>query len=223
MKEDKQQEARKLRVDGYSVKTIAKMLVVSKSSISLWVRDIPQPEKFTYEYRHSQKEIRLSRLKELREQRRSEKEISPEKLNNHLNSVKSSGRSLIKKSRILSGDGRWMVPAPPDYLGKTYIGNRYVYEHRLIMERKLGRLLEPDEVIHHLNGDKLDNREDNLQLLTRGVHTSGHAPTPEFVSFLCDYCGGQVSRRKNKYQKNKEHHFCNLSCSAKFQWRNNKK
>ena len=41
---------------------------------------------------------------------------------------------------------------------------KYVYEHRLIMEKKLGRYLRPEEVVHHIDRNPMNNHPDNLQL-----------------------------------------------------------
>lgn len=53
--------------------------------------------------------------------------------------------------------------------------SKYVAEHVLVIERKIGRQLAPEEVVHHINGVKTDNREENLLVTTRSQHKKFHA------------------------------------------------
>ena len=46
--------------------------------------------------------------------------------------------------------------------------------HRLIMEFHIGRYLLPTEHIHHINGDRLDNRISNMQVLSLSEHSTIH-------------------------------------------------
>jgi hypothetical protein len=47
-------------------------------------------------------------------------------------------------------------------------------QHRLIMERSLGRYLLPTELVHHINGDKQDNRLENLEIKSQSDHMKHH-------------------------------------------------
>ena len=70
--------------------------------------------------------------------------------------------------RVVTGEGwlshgYWCVMVPPELRHLT-AGESEVGEHRLVMAMHLGRALNPGEVVHHINGDRTDNRIDNLEL-----------------------------------------------------------
>ena len=60
----------------------------------------------------------------------------------------------------------------PDHPSATKRG--YVFEHRLIAEKKIGRYLGPNESVHHIDGNRANNAPDNLVVKTKGQHISDH-------------------------------------------------
>lgn len=77
----------------------------------------------------------------------------------------------MARRRILHTNGYMTVflPEHPDAMA-----NGYVYEHRLVLEKKLGRGLLPGEQAHHRDGNKQNNHPDNLESKNIRAHTSDH-------------------------------------------------
>ena len=71
-----------------------------------------------------------------------------------------------KGGRRQRADGYWLVQTPD--------GERL--EHRVVMERKLGRHLRDDEIVHHVDEDKSNNDPENLAVMSQSDHARHHAP-----------------------------------------------
>ncbi len=120
----------------------------------------------------------------------------------------------MKKSRLISGDGYYMIQTPKGYKGKTYIGNRYVLEHRYLMEQKLDRLLLHGEIVHHKNGNRLDNRLNNLELLLKEQHDQHHSSLRKKKNnATCNNCSKSFGVAPYKLKRREL--FCSRDCYRK--------
>lgn len=54
------------------------------------------------------------------------------------------------------------------------VAGSYVYKHRHVIEKKLGRVLADNEHVHHINHDRSDNRVENLEVMTPTEHAKHH-------------------------------------------------
>lgn len=86
-------------------------------------------------------------------------------------SVAHDRRRLPQGSKLSDGKGYVWVKAA-DHPSANGAG--YVHEHRMVAERALGRRLKKGEVVHHVNGDKRDNRNENLLICSRSYHHELH-------------------------------------------------
>lgn len=93
---------------------------------------------------------------------------------------------------------------------EVYVGSKHpmakgdgrALEHRLVMSEKIGRPLRPNESVHHINGDKKDNRSENLQLWVK-THPSGQRPE-DLVAWaleILEVYGEEVNGQKLKIIK----------------------
>lgn len=100
-----------------------------------------------------------------------------------------------KKSGGAVGLEYWEVKVPNR--------RRWMLQHRYKMELKLGRRLRRNEVVHHKDGNGLNNRYDNLEVMLKGDHVRLHAKDNKpACSCVCPTCGiklvhwGKGSRKK---------------------------
>lgn len=66
-------------------------------------------------------------------------------------------------------------------------GKRWRKEHRVVMERRLGRPLRRDELVHHRNLDKTDNRPENLRVYRSHAKHFAHHRLRRSAKFLGRY------------------------------------
>lgn len=90
---------------------------------------------------------------------------------------------------------------------------------KFLLEQHIGRKLESDEVVHHLDGDKTNNDLDNLVVRDREDHSFDHAKKLAPQSFVCPMCGETFTLRGKKLyeakfnrERGKAGPFCSNKC-----------
>lgn len=115
--------------------------------------------------------------------------------------------------------GDYLYAVVPEHPRAT--SNGYVLEHRVLMENKLNRLLETNEEVHHIDGDRHNNTIENLEVVSRGEHQRLHMKLrfPKgrtMIAMVCDGCGTTFEREKRNSHPEAEKHFCKQECYWKF-------
>lgn len=75
-----------------------------------------------------------------------------------------------KRQRMLD----YLKSHPTEVNEKKYAKVLGKFQHRLLGEIKIGRELRDDEVVHHIDGNPLNNSLDNLEVMTRSEHMRHH-------------------------------------------------
>lgn len=114
-----------------------------------------------------------------------------------INKIKiARGRQIIKTRPIVRSGYIYIKDWSHPFCGKQ----GYVAEHRLVMEKFIGRFLSKEETIHHINHIMTDNRIENLQLFSsRGAHTK-HAH-PEIIEKSSAANKGKRRSMKTEFTK----------------------
>ena len=131
--------------------------------------------------------------------------------------MKQPGAFFWKVEKIVSkGDYNYAVVK--DHPSATK--NGYVLHHRIVMENYLGRFLNSNEVVHHINGIKKDNRIENLEVhdLAQHVRSHGLQRGRTMVTLKCPSCGEIFIRMRNKTHLVRPTNWtaCSNSCRGKF-------
>lgn len=74
-------------------------------------------------------------------------------------------------------NGNWkggVSPSTQGYILVTHGPDAGKMKHRIVVERRLKRPLRPEEIVHHRDHDKTNNRSSNLVVMTRATHASLH-------------------------------------------------
>lgn len=156
---------------GLSGKQIAQQLGCSAAAVSMRMKESGIAARSPHDYPPTEKQ-----KKALVENGRKLSSYPAAKVAQSLNGKRNKG--LRKRSDYEFGghekkrtDGYIKVYVP-DHPHATADG--YVMKHILVMERQIGRYLNDNEVVHHVNHIRDDNRIENLRLMTKHDHMSMH-------------------------------------------------
>jgi hypothetical protein len=98
---------------------------------------------------------------------------------------------------------------------------------RLVMEMHLGHSILPENDVHHIDGNPLNNEISNLEIVNHRIHCAEHSRKyHEAMEVTCYWCGNDFEltpkqqsakhRERNRRPGSRDKYFCSRSCSGKY-------
>lgn len=119
------------------------------------------------------------------------------------------------KKIVSKGDYNYAIVYGHPYATK----NNYVLLHRIVVENHLGRILNKNEIVHHIDKNKKNNNISNLEVTNQADHARLHGLEQgrKMCELKCPQCGMIFVRYKNQthLQKNSNYTCCSSSCRGK--------
>ena len=104
------------------------------------------------------------------------------------------------------------------YLEVKTPAREYVLEHRLVAAQMIGRALKTTEHVHHINGDRADNRPENLLVMSNAEHQKlhdWHITRFHGAELTCQGCGKRYFVKQSKAETSR---YCSNACRMPAMW-----
>lgn len=159
--------------------TLEKKYVIERKAIHVVAKEMGVATGTVYNYlkKYGIKTRKKTDYPATEKQREAWRKIGKKKMGCRLS---EQTKLKISESRRMGGIGHkknrcdgYIYVYFPDHPKSSKEG--YIMEHILVMEALIGRHLNDNECVHHIDGNKRNNKKENLKLMTKSEHMSYHS------------------------------------------------
>ena len=176
--------------------------MTSEKNYTPWNKGIPQSEKAKKKqsetWKHKLENGYKSPNRGRKHSEKSKRNMSIAHIGNiPWNKGKKGKNSPNWKGGRSKQNGYWIIHKPDH---PRSMSNNYVFEHILIAEKMLGRSLKSEEIVHHINFNGLDNREENIHIFkNKSKHGKVKKSLFKLTTYLLEKGFIKFDKKKRKY------------------------